>query len=128
METNRDRIVRRLLREGWVLVRHGVERMAVATSLKYPVIIDGELGAYGIVIPDVPGCFAMGKTVDEALEDAADGLAEFFELFEERGKGFPEPSDPATLELEPGEMIAYVPLRVAAAQEPAGQQAAGQRA
>ena len=27
---------------------------------------------------------------------------------------FPSPSDPATLELEPGEMIAYVPLRVPA--------------
>ncbi len=83
---------------------------------KYPAIIDGELGAYGVVIPDVPGCLAMGTTVDEALEDAADGLTEFFELFEEDGKEFPTPSDPATLELEPGEMIAFVPLRVPARQ------------
>ena len=79
---------------------------------KYPVIIDGELGAYGVVVPDVPGCLAMGATVDEALEDAADGLAEFVEFYEERGEPFPEPSNPKTLDLRPGEMIAYVPLRV----------------
>lgn len=81
---------------------------------KYPAVIDGEFGAYGVVIPDVPGCLAMGKTVDEALEDATDGLAEFVELYAEKGREFPPPSDPATLELEPGEMIAYVPLRVPA--------------
>ena len=52
---------------------------------RFPVIVDGEFGAYGVVIPDVPGCYAMGKTVDEALEDAADGLAEFFEIYQEDG-------------------------------------------
>ena len=96
---------------------------------KYPAIIDGELGGYGVVVPDIPGvCGAMGDTVDEALANAADVLKIFVELIEADGGVVPEPSDPATLELEPGEMIAYVPLRVAAPQEPAGQQAAGQRA
>ena len=80
---------------------------------KYPAVIDGELGAYGVVIPDIPGaCVAMGNTVDEALEDAADALSEFAEIFAEQGRAFPPPSDPASLELEPGEMIAFVPLRV----------------
>ena len=83
---------------------------------KYPAIIDGELGAYGVVIPDVPGALAMGTTVDEALEDAELALSEFAELYEEDGKTLPPPSDPATLELEPGEMIAFVPLRVPATQ------------
>ena len=83
---------------------------------KYPAIIDGELGAYGVVIPDVPGALAMGTTVDEALEDAELALSEFAELYEEDGKTLPPPSDPATLELESGEMIAFVPLRVPAIQ------------
>ena len=83
---------------------------------RYPAIVDGELGAYGVVFPDVPGCYAMGTTVDEALADAEDGLAEFYELFNEKGKTLAPPSDPATLELEPGEMIAFVPLRVPATQ------------
>ena len=83
---------------------------------RYPAIVDGELGAYGVVFPDVPGCYAMGTTVDEALADAEDGLADFYELFMERGKEWPSPSAPASLELEPGEMIAFVPLRVPAIQ------------
>ena len=79
---------------------------------KYPAIIDGELGAYGVVIPDIPGaCVAMGDTVDEALEDAELALSEFAEILEGQGRELPPPSDPATLELEPGEMIAFVPLR-----------------
>ena len=83
---------------------------------RYPAIVDGELGAYGVVFPDVPGCYAMGNTVDDALVDAEDGLAEFYELFREKGKEWPPPSDPASLHLEPGEMIAFVPLRVPAIQ------------
>ena len=79
-------------------------------------LIDGELGAYGVVIADVPGALAMGATVDEALEDAELALSEFAELYEEDGKTLPPPSDPATLALESGEMIAFVPLRVPAPQ------------
>lgn len=86
-------------------------------TVKYPAILDGELGAYGVVIPDMPGvCAAMGLTVDEALADAEVALAEWFEMYEERGEALPPPSDPAALELEPGEMIAFVPLRVPARQ------------
>ena len=81
---------------------------------KYPAIIDGELGAYGVVIPDVPGALAMGETVDEALADAGEALTQFVEFYSERGEELPQPSDPASLKLEPGEMIAYVPLRVPA--------------
>ncbi len=92
-----------------------MDRMAVATSLRYPAIIDGELGGYGVVIPDIPGvCGAMGDTVDEALANAAEVLQIFVELMEERKEVVPPPSDPADLKLEPGEMVAYVPLRVPA--------------
>ncbi len=84
---------------------------------KYPAIIDGELGAYGVVVPDMPGvCGAMGTTVDEALVHAEEALSEFVEMIEADGNTVPPPSDPATLELEPGEMIAFVPLRVPAIQ------------
>jgi predicted RNase H-like HicB family nuclease len=38
---------------------------------RYIGLIDGKKGAYGVVIPDFPGCTAMGKTVDEALRNAA---------------------------------------------------------
>lgn len=37
---------------------------------RYIALIDGEAGNYGIIIPDLPGCTAMGKTTDEALQNA----------------------------------------------------------
>ena len=38
--------------------------------IRYPALIDGDEGAYGVVFPDIPGVGAMGHTVDEALGHA----------------------------------------------------------
>ena len=78
---------------------------------KYPAIIDGELGAYGVVLPDMPGaCCAMGETVDAALADAAAALADFAHDIESQDRELPAPSALTDLELQPGEMVAYVEL------------------
>ena len=78
---------------------------------KYPAIIDGELGAYGVVVPDMPGaCCAMGETVDLALADAAASLADFAHEITARGGVLLTPSAVAELQLQPGEMVAYVEL------------------
>jgi predicted RNase H-like HicB family nuclease len=39
---------------------------------RYTALIDGETGAYGVSFPDLPGCVAMGRTVDGALMAAAE--------------------------------------------------------
>ena len=79
--------------------------------IKYPAVIDGERGAYGVVIPDMPGaCCAMGDTVDEALAHAEESLADFVHVLEENGRAVPVPSVAEDVELQPGEMIAYVRL------------------
>jgi predicted RNase H-like HicB family nuclease len=44
---------------------------------RYTALIDGEKGAYGVSFPDLPGCVAMGSTVDDALMAAAEALREF---------------------------------------------------
>lgn len=76
---------------------------------RFPAIIDGELGAYGVVIPDMPGaCCAMGRTVDEALADASGALADFVGHLKAQGKNLPAPSSVEDLELHPGEMVAFV--------------------
>ena len=83
--------------------------------MKYPAIIDGERGAYGVVIPDMPGaCCAMGSTVDEALADAEEMLPEYVAVLEEKGVAIPPPSAMAAIELGPGEMLAYVTLKIPA--------------
>ena len=79
--------------------------------VKYPAVIDGKLGAYGVVIPDMPGaCCAMGATVDEALSQAEEALVDFVDILEEQGRSVPAPSAAEDVELQPGEMIAYVGL------------------
>ena len=51
----------------------------------YPIAIEpgDDLRAFGVVVPDIPGCFSAGDTLDEAIANAReaidfhlDGLAE----------------------------------------------------
>ena len=37
---------------------------------RYIALVDGKAGAYGVVVPDLPGCTSAGKTTDEALRNA----------------------------------------------------------
>ena len=83
----------------------------MATTIKYPAVIDGERGAYGVVIPDLRGAYAMGATVDEALADAEDMLPEFLDVLREQGVPIPSPSAAEDVALRPGEMLAFVTLR-----------------
>ncbi len=79
--------------------------------VRYPAVIDGERGAYGVVVVDMPGaCCAMGATVDEALAAAEIALADFAKLMKENGETIPAPSDIGDIELEAGEMVTYVAL------------------
>src|SRR5882762_4703480 len=58
---------------------------------RYIALIDGKAGAYGVVFPDLPGCTAMGKTMDEALAKAAEALRDWAEVTEEGGGKVPRP-------------------------------------
>ena len=44
---------------------------------RYPALIDGEKGAYGVTFPDLPGIVAMGASVDEALVNAEEALRDY---------------------------------------------------
>ena len=70
---------------------------------RYIGLIDGEDGAYGIHFPDLPGCVAMGKTVEGAIANAADALRDWIEVAEGRGPagGISHPSPWATLRMRP---------------------------
>src|SRR6476469_2139115 len=39
---------------------------SMSNTTRYGVLIDGRRGGYGVVYPDLPGCTAMGRTLDEA--------------------------------------------------------------
>jgi predicted RNase H-like HicB family nuclease len=85
---------------------------------RYGAIIDGKRGAYGVVIPDLPGCTAMGKTIDEALANAASAAVAWAEVARADGYAVPKPrpieilrGDPEVeAELATGSALAVVPL------------------
>lgn len=46
---------------------------------------------YGVTVPDLPGCFSAGNTLDEALEMAREAIDAHVELMIEDGLHLPEP-------------------------------------
>ncbi len=46
---------------------------------RFFALLDGHDGAYGVAFPDAPGATAMGRTVDEALRNAAAAIADWID-------------------------------------------------
>jgi hypothetical protein len=46
-------------------------------ATRYPIAIEigSKTAAYGLVVPDLPGCFSAGDTVDEAVTAAEEAAA-----------------------------------------------------
>jgi len=44
--------------------------------MHYPVAIEvgDESHAFGVVVPDLPGCFSVGDTLDEAIVNAEEAV------------------------------------------------------
>ncbi len=58
-------------------------------SVRYFALIDGKPGAYGAVFPDLPGCTAMGDTLDQAVAEASAALADWISTVEGNGGAVP---------------------------------------
>jgi len=60
--------------------------------MNYAIAIEQEKGkAYGVEIPDLPGCFSAGNTLDEAIENAQEAAAFHIEGMLDAGLPVPEP-------------------------------------
>jgi predicted RNase H-like HicB family nuclease len=90
---------------------------------RYVAIVDGKPGAYGVVIPDLPGCTSGGETIDEALRNAVEAVTLWVEDARSDGEKIPKPRSAEKLCLDPevaaalaaGGVLAYVPLVLDAA-------------
>lgn len=90
---------------------------------RYVAILDGKPGAFGVVIPDLPGCTSGGGTVEKALRNAVKAVT----LWVEDARADGEPirkarpveklrNDPdVAAALTAGGVLAYVPLALDAA-------------
>ena len=44
--------------------------------MRYPVVIHKDVeSACGVTVPDLPGCFSAGETLEEAAESAGEAIA-----------------------------------------------------
>ena len=61
--------------------------------MKYPVAIQKDADScFGVSVPDVPGCFSAGDTIEEALGHAREAISGHLELLAEGGEVAPAPS------------------------------------
>ncbi|MFC4292677.1 type II toxin-antitoxin system HicB family antitoxin [Sphingorhabdus arenilitoris] len=71
--------------------------------MRYPVAI--EIGdtdtAFGVVVPDLPGCFSAGDTLDEALTNAEEAAAAWIDATLDAGGAVPAPSSLSALRDNP---------------------------
>jgi len=43
--------------------------------MRYPVYLEKDKDSdYGVTVPDLPGCFSAGETIEEALENAEEAI------------------------------------------------------
>ena len=48
--------------------------------------------AYGVVVPDLPGCFSAGDTLEEAFDNAREAIDAHCEVLAEDGQDVPLPA------------------------------------
>jgi len=62
--------------------------------MRYPIAIEPgtENTAFGVIVPDLPGCFSAGDTLDEALVGAEEAAAAWIDAALDAGRAIPQPS------------------------------------
>ena len=86
--------------------------------MRYIALVDGKVGAYGVVVPDLPGCTSAGSTTDEALRNAVEAVRLWAEDAIDDGEALPPPRSVEALRADPevaaalaeGAALAIVPL------------------
>ena len=86
--------------------------------MRYSVFIHKDPdSSFGVIFPEMPGCFSAGDTMDEALLNAIEALAMHVEGLEADGDEIQQPvsvdailRDPRFAEDREGAIIASVPL------------------
>jgi len=60
-------------------------------EMKFPVVLHKDADSdYGVIVPDVPGCFSAGSTVAQALESVKEALSLHYEGLVADGEPLPQ--------------------------------------
>jgi predicted RNase H-like HicB family nuclease len=85
--------------------------------MKYLVVIEKSERNYSVYSPDVPGCAATGKTVEETLQNMKEALEFHLEGISENGEELPKPKGLSfylsqTDEISNDEILAHIELEL----------------
>ncbi len=63
--------------------------------MKFPIVIEPGTAttAFGVVVPDLPGCFSAGDTLEEAYANAVEAIEVWIETALDRGEPIPVAGD-----------------------------------
>jgi predicted RNase H-like HicB family nuclease len=63
--------------------------------MQYPIAIEAgaEREAFGVVVPDLPGCFSAGDSLEEAIANTREAIAAWIDSELDAGRSVPEPGD-----------------------------------
>src|SRR6202035_1615545 len=67
------------------------DTQAGGTQMKFTIAIEAgtKKTAFGVVVPDLPGCFSAGDTVEEAFDNAREAIKVHCEILAEEKKDIP---------------------------------------
>ena len=87
--------------------------------MRYPIAIEPrtERSDYGVVIPDLPGAFSAGDTLDEAIAGAEEAGLAWIDTALDAGEAIPEPSPLEAIRARPefaGWILSLVTINPAA--------------
>jgi predicted RNase H-like HicB family nuclease len=93
-------------------------RPSAKPATRYVVVVDGKPGAYGMYVPDMPGCISMGDTIADLLSNAQEALQLWAEDAVNSGEDLPKPRSIDAIRKDPdvardlagGGVLAVVPL------------------
>jgi predicted RNase H-like HicB family nuclease len=60
--------------------------------MRYAVVIEKADGNYSAYVPDLPGCVATGKTIEEAESEIRDAIVFHLDGMKEDGLPVPQPT------------------------------------
>jgi predicted RNase H-like HicB family nuclease len=71
--------------------------------MHYPIAIESRTDqtAYGVVVPDLPGCFSAGETLEEAIAGAGEAALAWIEAALDAGDPIPPPSSLEAIRAKP---------------------------
>lgn len=70
--------------------------------MRYPVAIEpgDDTHAFGVIVPDLPGCYSAGDTLEDARTNAKESAELWLEAVLEDGGSVPHPTSPEVLRQE----------------------------